>query len=43
MIRGEGACLVCGKPLLNNNSRLICSYGGVIQPLMTPAITVTTP
>ena len=42
-IPGCPTVMVCGKPLLNNNSRLICSYGGVIQPLMTPAITVTTP
>lgn len=42
-VPGCPTVMVCGKPLLNNNSRLICSYGGVIQPLMTPAITVTTP
>ena len=34
---------VCGRPLLNNTSKLICSYGGVIQVSMTPAMTVKTP
>ena len=35
--------LVCGKPLLNNTSKLMCSYGGVIQVTMTPAVTVKVP
>ena len=35
--------LVCGKPLRNNSSKLMCAYGGMIQVTMTPAITVTTP
>lgn len=35
--------LVCGKPLLNNSSKLMCAYGGVIQVTMTPAITVQSP
>lgn len=34
---------VCGKPLLNNSSKLMCSYGGVIQITMTPAMMVNTP
>ena len=34
---------VCGKPLLNNNSQLMCAYGGVIQPMLTPALTVKVP
>ena len=34
---------VCGKPLLNNTSKLMCAYGGVIQPTMTPAVTVKVP
>ena len=34
---------VCGRPLLNNTSKLMCSYGGVIQAMMTPAMTVNTP
>ena len=35
--------LACGRPLLNNSSKLICSYGGVIQVNFTPAMTVNTP
>ena len=34
---------VCGKTLLNNASKLMCQYGGVIQVTMTPAVTVKTP
>ena len=40
---GAPTVLVCGKPLLNNTSKLMCSYGGVIQVTMTPAMTVQTP
>ena len=32
-----------GKPLLNNTSKLMCSYGGVLQVTFTPALTVQTP
>ena len=35
--------MVCGKPLLNNTSKLACTYGGVIQITATPALTVNTP
>ncbi len=35
--------LACGKPLLNNTSKLMCSYGGMIQVSMTPAMTVKVP
>ena len=35
--------MVNKKPLLNNTSKLICGYGGVIQPMMTPAMQVKTP
>ena len=35
--------MVCGKPLLNNTSKLMCAYGGVIQVTMTPAMTVKVP
>ena len=35
--------MVCGKPLLNNSSKLMCNFGGVIQVTMTPAVTVNTP
>jgi hypothetical protein len=40
---GAATVLVCGKPLLNNSSKLMCSYGGVIQITMTSALTVNTP
>lgn len=35
--------MVCGKPLLNNTSRLVCGYGGVIEAVITPATLVQTP
>ncbi len=34
---------VCGRPLLNHTSKLMCAYGGVIQLTMTPAMTVNVP
>ena len=40
---GAPTVLVCGKPLLNNTSKLLCAYGGVIQVSMTPALTVQCP
>ncbi len=40
---GVATVFVCGKPLLNDTSKLMCSYGGVIQVSMTPAKLVTTP
>lgn len=40
---GVPTVLVGGKPLLNNTSKLLCAYGGVIQVTMTPATTVQTP
>ena len=40
---GVPTVMVCGKPLLNNTSKLICAYGGVIQVSLTPAMTVKTP
>ena len=40
---GAPTVMVCGKPLLNNTSKLICGYGGVIQPTMTPAMTIMVP
>ena len=42
-VPGVPTILVCGKPLLNNTSKLMCSYGGVIQVTFTPALTVQTP
>ena len=35
--------MVCNKPLLNNTSKLMCSYGGVIQVVTTPAMTAQVP
>lgn len=40
---GVPTVMVCNKPLLNNTSKLICGYGGIIQPAMTPAMTIKTP
>lgn len=40
---GVATVLVCGKPLLNNSSKLMCSYGGVIQVNSTPAMRIMTP
>ncbi len=40
---GAPTVLVGGQPLLNNTSKLLCGYGGVIQVTMTPALTVQTP
>lgn len=40
---GAPTVLVCKKPLLNNTSKLMCAYGGVIQINMTPAMTVKVP
>lgn len=34
---------VCKRPLLNSTSKLTCSYGGVIQVTVTPAMTVKVP
>jgi hypothetical protein len=42
-VPGAPTVLVCNKPLLNNSSKLMCAYGGVIQINMTPAMTVNTP
>lgn len=42
-VPGCPTVLVCGKPLLNNTSKLICAYGGVIQVIATPAMTVKVP
>ena len=42
-VPGAPTVLVCGKPLLNNSSKLMCAYGGVISITMTPAMTVQTP
>ena len=40
---GAPTVLVCGKPLLNNSSKLMCAYGGIISIQTTPAMTINTP
>lgn len=40
---GSPTVLVCGKPALNNSSKCMCSYGGVISINMTPATTIQIP
>ena len=32
-----------GKPLLNNTSKCMCSWGGVISVTATPAVTINVP
>jgi hypothetical protein len=40
---GVTTVMVCGKPLLNNTSKLMCMWGGMISVTMTPAQTISTP
>ncbi len=40
---GVTTIMVCGKPLLNNTSKLLCFHGGIIQVTATPALTINTP
>ena len=40
---GSPTVLVGGKPALNNTSKLMCAYGGVISVTMSPASTVNVP
>ncbi len=42
-VPGAPTVLVCSQPLLNNTSKLMCGYGGVIQVSMTAALTILTP
>ena len=42
-VPGCPTVLVCKRPLLNNPRKLMCSYGGVIQVSVTPAMTVKVP
>ena len=42
-VPGSPTVMVCNKILLNNTSKLMCAYGGVIQINMTPALTVQCP
>jgi hypothetical protein len=40
---GSPTVLVGNYPALNNSSKCVCSYGGIIQVIMTPAVTVQVP
>ena len=42
-IVGEPTILVCGKPLLKNTTKLMCTWSGMISVSMTPAQTINTP
>ena len=42
-IVGVPQILVCNKPLLNNTTKLMCIWGGMISVSMTPAQTIKTP
>ena len=42
-VPGVPTIIVNGKPLLNETSKLMCMWGGVIQPVKSPAVTVQTP
>lgn len=42
-VPGCPTVMVCKKPLLNNSSKLMCNWGGIIQMNMTPAMTIKTP
>ncbi|MBP1544286.1 MAG: DUF4280 domain-containing protein [Oscillospiraceae bacterium] len=40
---GSPTVIIGGKPALNNTSKCICSYGGVISINSTPATTIQIP
>jgi len=40
---GSPTVLINNKPALNNSSKLMCAYGGVISVTMSPAATITVP
>ena len=42
-VPGSPTVFIGGMPALNNSSKAICSFGGVIQITMTPAVTVLVP
>ena len=42
-VQGVPTILVCGKPLLNNTSKLMCMWAGMISVSVTPAQTIQTP
>lgn len=40
---GSPTVLVCNKPALNNSSKCMCNWGGVISVVMTSAVTINIP
>jgi len=40
---GSPTVLICGKPALNNTSKLMCAYAGIIQIQMPIGMTVQIP
>jgi hypothetical protein len=42
-VPGSPTVLIGGMPALNDSSKAMCSYGGVISITMTPAVTVQVP
>lgn len=40
---GSPTVLVSNKPALNNSSKCMCNWGGVISVVMTPAVTINIP
>lgn len=40
---GVPTVMVCKKPMLNNTSKLMCMWGGMISVNFTPAQTIKTP
>ena len=40
---GVPTVMVCKKPMLNNTSKLMCMWSGMISVNMTPAQTIKTP
>lgn len=40
---GSPTVLVCNKPALNNSSKCMCNWAGVISVVMTPAVTINIP
>lgn len=42
-VPGSPTVIIGNYPALNNSSKCICSFGGIIQITMTPALTVQVP
>ena len=40
---GSPTVIVGGKPALNNSSKCMCNWGGVVSVTMTPAMTINIP